>query len=115
MSAPKRLSPLAHELIERTPHLYVSTFSAWEIGQKHSRGRLQLPCEPREWFGSALREYTITDLPVTADIAFRSTELPWLHSDPADRITIATAGEHELPILTPDEQIRSYPGVVTFW
>ncbi|MDQ2860017.1 MAG: PIN domain-containing protein [Pseudomonadota bacterium] len=47
--------------------------------------------------------------PFTAEIAIAASLLPEpLHSDPADRLLIATAREMNLPILTRDRKIIDY-------
>jgi len=54
--------------------------------------------------------------PLDPAIAVRSTKLPGeFHPDPADRIIVATALENAVPIISPDERIRSYPHVQSSW
>lgn len=55
------------------------------------------------------------ELPLTGVIAARATLLPPIHKDPFDRLLIATAIEHQLTLLTPDQTIRQYPGLKTLW
>ena len=38
-----------------------------------------------------------------------------LHSDPADRIIIATANAMGAPVVTKDKKILNYPHVKTIW
>lgn len=44
-----------------------------------------------------------------------ATGLPPHHNDPADRMIVATAAFHKMPVLTPDIAIRSYKEIKTVW
>ena len=46
--------------------------------------------------------------PLTPEIAIESSFLPRLHSDPADRLLIATARALGAPIVTRDRRILAY-------
>lgn len=63
----------------------------------------------------ALEVQQVREPPITASIALRAAELPRIHSDPADRLVIATALELSGPILRPDEKIKQYPSIKTLW
>jgi len=55
-------------------------------------------------------------IPVDNSVAVKSVNLPQpLHSDPADRIIIATAISSGVPLVTRDEKILNYPHVQTIW
>ena len=55
-------------------------------------------------------------IPVDNSVAIKSVNLPQpLHSDPADRIIIATAISLGAPIVTKDEKILNYSQVKTIW
>ena len=45
---------------------------------------------------------------MTLAICVRATELPAIHSDPCDRLIIATAQLHQLPVATTDHVFREY-------
>ena len=78
--------------IRKTPvgSRFVSAISALEIGIKARQGKLKLPEDnPRIWFDAVVAERGLNVIPMTAAIAFRSTGLPELHKDPADRVIIA--------------------------
>lgn len=110
------LSPVAAEAI-RSPGtmVAVSAISAFEVGQKASRGQLRLPLPVDQWFVQMLRQHTLRELPISGVIAARATVLPSIHRDPFDRILIATAMEYQLTLLTPDRTIGQYPGLKTLW
>ena len=49
-------------------------------------------------------------------VVVKSVNLPQpLHSDPADRIIIATAITIGAPVVTKDEKVPNYPHVKTIW
>jgi PIN domain nuclease of toxin-antitoxin system len=89
--------------------------SAFEIGQKHARGKLELSLPPSEWFPLALKLHGIHEARFDCGIALRATALPDLHRDPYDRFLIATAQALGCTLLTPDPLIRAYPDLQTAW
>jgi PIN domain nuclease of toxin-antitoxin system len=54
-------------------------------------------------------------LPIDAGIAALACELPLPHGDPFDRIFVATAKLHRLPLITRDRAIRESGVVETIW
>jgi len=55
-------------------------------------------------------------IPISNSIAVKSINLPQpLHSDPADRIIIATALSTGAPLITKDKKISDYSHVKTIW
>ena len=96
-------------------NLFISAITAFEIGIKHRRGALELPLAPADWIAQALDHHGVQEIPVDWRVAERSTSLPLLHRDPADRIIIATSFTTGAPILTPDGEIEQYPGVKVIW
>ncbi|PIE71967.1 MAG: hypothetical protein CSA22_00340 [Deltaproteobacteria bacterium] len=67
-----------------------------------------MPIEAEDWYHKALEVHDLVEIPVTGEIALRSASLPFLHKDPADRIIIATAKLHHLPIVTHDNRFEHY-------
>lgn len=113
---PKHLSASAIAAIQKAPEsLFVSSISAFEIGIKYQKGKLTLPLPASEWFAKAVELHGLTELPITAKIAALSTELPPHHDDPIDRLLIATAIVHKLPLLTPDTHIKQYQALEVIW
>jgi PIN domain nuclease of toxin-antitoxin system len=111
-----RLSSSAVRLIrEQAGFLFASAITAFEIGLKAHRGRLGLPLPAERYYLEALASHGIREIAVDGVIAARSTALPPLHADPADRILVATAQRHSLTLLTPDPRIRSYPDTRVVW
>lgn len=112
----KKISVKAMAALKKSAgNIFVSSISAFEIGIKYEKKKLSLPMRATEWFMKALELHGLTELPITAKIAALSTELPRLHDDPADRMIVATAILHKLPLLTPDSHIRQYDSVEVIW
>jgi PIN domain nuclease of toxin-antitoxin system len=115
-SDPKRLSRSARRAIDRAEHALVSAISVWEVAMLVAKRRIQLDRPIEQWVDTALALPGIQLAPLAPAIAVRSTKLPGeFHPDPADRIIIATALENAVPIVTPDDRIRSYPHVQSAW
>lgn len=95
--------------------IFVSAISAFEVGLKHRKGKLELPVEADLWYREALDFHGLVEIAIDGEIAARSTQLPALHADPCDRFLIATAQLHDLTLLTPDGLIAAYPDVRVAW
>lgn len=95
--------------------LYISAISAFEIGLKHRKGRLDLGLAPEEWWSRAIAHHGLRVLPITAEIALASTALPPHHADPCDRLILATAHTLGAPIVTADPLFRQYAGTPVIW
>ena len=93
-----------------------SAISIFEIATLVRRGRLQLGVAIDQWLNAmrALPELRIE--PVSAEIAQLAGSLaPPMHGDPADRVIAATAICLDARLVTADERLRAFPGVVTVW
>ena len=95
--------------------LYVSAISSFEIVLKHRLGKLGLPLPGRIWYLKAIELYVIREIDVSAEIAMRSAELPFIHKDPCDRVIISTALVTGMAIVTSDKIIPQYEKVKTIW
>jgi len=94
----------------------VSSISVWEIAVKTEADKLELPLEINEWFEKARSYPNLVVEPLSALDAIASTQLPGrFHKDPADRMIVATARRHGVPLVTSDARIRAYPHVETIW
>jgi len=94
---------------DRGEKLYVSPWTAWEIGMLSARGRLSLSVSPQHWFRRLLAVPLVTLADLNADILIASSYLPADRlRDPADRIVVATAREMGLTLLTRDRLILDY-------
>jgi PIN domain nuclease of toxin-antitoxin system len=104
-----RLSKTAAALfLDRGNERYLSSASAWEIGIKHTAGRLPLP-ERADIFVPRIREASgIASLNMDEESVLHAGRLPQLHTDPFDRMLVAQAVVHGMTILTPDPEIERY-------
>jgi PIN domain nuclease of toxin-antitoxin system len=102
------LSETALQFIDAAPVVYVSAISGFEIGIKVQKGKLELPARPSDWFAAVLEHHDIEVLPLGLEVCIRSTELPAIHADPCDRMIIAAAQLHHLPVVTTDPIFSQY-------
>ena len=116
---PSRLSRRAARAVreaEEGDGMIVSAISVWEVATKQALGKLRLPMEIHEWFAAAVTYPGIILEPLSPLDAIDSTLLPGdFHRDPADRIIVALARRHGVPLVTSDSLIHAYPHVKTIW
>ena len=108
-----RLTPASRLAIRaaRSANLgvYISAFTAWEIGTLAAKGRLQFTLAPDVWFETLLSLPGVRLAEVTPKILLASTALPGTPpSDPADKIIAATARLHGYRLITRDSKLLSY-------
>ncbi len=118
--ATDRLSKPATAALEQAlgkeASVFVSAISAWEAAVLIQKGRLVLSMDVEEWLSHAASLSELRFLPVDRHTAVQSVRLPGtFHSDPADRIIVATARRLNFPLVTADERIRSYQHVRSVW
>lgn len=89
--------------------VYLSPFTAWEIGTLVSKGRLHLTLSPEVWFESLLALPGVRLAELTPRLLIASTALPGKPpSDPADRIIAATARLNGYRVITRDSKLLAY-------
>lgn len=103
-----KLSQTTLQRIDSAPMVYVLAISGFEIGIKVRKNKLFLPAQPSDWFSAVLDHHDIEVLPLTLDVCIHSTELPAIHADPCDRMIIAAAQLHNLPVITTDPVFSQY-------
>ena len=87
--------------------LFLAAISLWEAQVLHAKGRLDLPLSFAEWLARATDDRMITVLPLDVDVVLALGALPAsFHGDPADRLIVATARAHAMPLATHDASIR---------
>jgi len=87
--------------------LFLSAISLWEIQVLHAKRRFELPFPFAEWLARAADDRVISVLPLSVDVVFALDTLPAsFHGDPADRLIVATARAHAMPLATHDAAIR---------
>ena len=94
--------------------IYFSAASAWEIAIKAAKGRLTLPEDPDQYVANRMIQHHFSALPVEISHALHVYKLRQIHSDPFDRLLIAQSQMEDLPLLTADSVISSYP-VKVIW
>ena len=92
----------------------LSVASLYEIAYKAAQGRLTLPESPDVYLRSRLAANDFDTIAIEAPHALRAATLPAIHRDPFDRIIVAQAQLHAIPILTADPAISRYD-VETIW
>ena len=87
--------------------LFLSAISLWEVQVLHAKRRLELPLPFAEWLARASDDRMISMLPLGVEVVLALDALPAsFHGDPADRIIVATARAHAMPLATHDAAIR---------
>lgn len=85
----------------------LSAISIWEAQMLAAKGRLELRAPLTHWLPIAAAPETVTLLPLDVAVVLALDDLPaGFHGDPADRIVVATARAHSLPLATRDANIR---------
>ena len=87
--------------------LHLCAISLWEAQMLHAKRRLELPLPFSEWLRRAADPRMIPVLPLDAGAVLALGALPaGFHGGPADRLIVATARAHALPLATHDAAIR---------
>ena len=111
-SGDKRLSRAVLKEINAAPAVYVSAISGFEVALKVAKGKLKLPHQPQAWFEKVVEHHGLALLPLELDVCIAAAQLPPIHNDPCDRFIIAAAKQHDLAVVTGDEQFEKYGVVV---
>ena len=116
----ERLSARARKAIDKEMtgdgQILVSAISAWEIAMLVAKGRLALTMDIDDWLATVASIEGVVFVPVDPDVAVQSVRLPGeFHPDPADRMIVALARHHAVPMVTADAKIQAYRHVKTVW
>jgi PIN domain nuclease of toxin-antitoxin system len=90
----------------------VSPVSLNEIAIKANKGLTPLT---REHIEKLILDLDLTVLPLTAEHSYRLFGLPAHHSDPFDRMLIATALAEDISIVARDREFKKYKGLRVIW
>jgi PIN domain nuclease of toxin-antitoxin system len=114
---PGQLSPKARDLVAQMERRggFASSISVWELGVKIQRGKLDLGIDIAEFERRVRMSAVVELLPVDSSVWLRSLALDWDHRDPADRVIVATALLHDVPVLTKDETMHAFGSVHAVW
>ncbi|MBW3655945.1 MAG: type II toxin-antitoxin system VapC family toxin [Gemmatimonadetes bacterium] len=104
-----RLSPAAAaQIANPETRVFVSVVSAWEIVIKQRTGKIALRAPISEWWDRVVGRLGLEVLNVTSDDVLAVEPLPLHHRDPFDRLLIAQAIRHNLPLVSADTAISAY-------
>ena len=106
-------TPKVKRLLEHSQTVrVVSPVSFNEIAIKANKGLTPLT---REHIEKLIIDLDLTVLPLTAEHSFRLFGLPAHHSDPFDRMLIATALAEDISIVARDPEFKKYKGLRVIW
>lgn len=114
--SPERLGPKTQRALnDLTQERFVSSISSLEIARLMEAERLRFKHPFLQWKDVSLARLHAPTFALTHEIAWEAYQLPGrFHSDPADRVLVATARLENLTLLTADDSILRYPHVRTF-
>lgn len=104
----RKLSQYARDAMRDAELLCFSSISIWEIARLIKAGDLEIPVSPARLADMLVERYDMKELPIDNSIALRSSALPEIHKDPADRFIIATALLNEFMVVTGDHRFAEY-------
>jgi PIN domain nuclease of toxin-antitoxin system len=102
---PARLSSGQREAIDGAALRFVSAASLYEIGQKAMLGKLDLDPEDIAALPDDLPGWGMRWLPLDERTMARASLATWGHRDPFDRMILAAAEIHDLPLVTSDARL----------
>lgn len=105
-----RLKPREQEALDRLAErreLRLCAISLWEAQMAAAKGRLRLQDSFAVWLRAAAAPEVVEIVPIDVRVALALNDLPAsLPNDPADRLIVAAARAHALPLATRDRLIR---------
>jgi PIN domain nuclease of toxin-antitoxin system len=109
---PERLSRrLRAELDHHGNELWLSPVSTWEALLLYAKRKIEIPGDLADWL--VLATQNLREAPLTHEIALAAHRLPWQHSDPADRLLVATAQVLDLTLVSADTRVLGLGEVKT--
>ena len=100
----------------KTDQRSIASISLWEFAMMVSKGRINLKIDPKSWLDHSIKNSGLQVIDLSPEIAMDACNLPGeFHKDPADRIIVATARNHNMTLLTKDTKILEYPHVNSLW
>ena len=110
LTGDEALSPAERKALDREATLKgcsLPAISLWEAQMLHAKKRLKLPLPFEAWLAQAADPRILAVLPIDVKVVSAISRLPAsFHGDPADRMIVATAKVHSLPLATRDARIR---------
>lgn len=110
-----RLGSSAGELLRslNAGEAVLSDITLFEIAMLVKKGRIELSVSIEEYLRAIQQNYPL--LTITSEIASLAVDLDLPQGDPFDRIIVASAIHHRLPLLTRDKNISASGLVRTVW
>jgi PIN domain nuclease of toxin-antitoxin system len=96
------------DLVSDADHVAVSSISCFEVAWLAQHGRIKLHLPMQEWFKKASSGSGIEIQDITPQIAEMAVTLPEHHSDPQDRLIMATAIVHRAQLISADGKFAEY-------
>ena len=93
----------------RAADLAVSAISFWEIAMLAATERIVVGIPIPQWRLDLLRS-GLVEIALDGAVGFAAAQLRDIHSDPADRIIIASALAYGATLLTADQRMLDWPG-----
>lgn len=85
----------------------LSVISLWEAQMLAAKGRLTIDVPLTHWLPDAAAPEVVSLVPMDVAVILELDKLPaGFHGDSADRIIVASARAHDLPLATRDGNIR---------
>jgi PIN domain nuclease of toxin-antitoxin system len=109
LAASRKLPKPVLDRIEIAQVVYISAASVWEAGIKIKQGKLQVKIKD---LIAGIASSGFVELPMAASHSALAASLPEHHRDPFDRMLIAQAMSEPLKLLTADEILCKYSGLV---
>lgn len=104
LNGDSRLGTAAQSAISRTPMVFVSAVTAWELSVKQRLGKLTLDFDLRE----ELTAEAFRPLSITAEHGLVAGGLELIHRDPFDRMLVAQAQCEGMTLVSADPWVAKY-------
>lgn len=108
---PDKLSPKAKQACDQMEQLkngIVPSTAIWEIAIKVKNRKLDLGIKLDDYIVALQASDVIEIIPIDEKIWLESVKLKWEHRDPADRVVVAVAEQHQAPVITADKKIADF-------
>ncbi len=117
MLMPGKLSTNVKEILENSPHVFVSTIALWELSIKFGLGKLQLEKTTPEDLWSRASGLGFKPLVFSPEEALSFHHLDKLHKDAFDRMLVWQAVKNNLILISMDERMKLYSknGLQLIW
>ncbi len=112
--SPKLSGPARSAIADPVNTIIVSAASAWEVATKHRLGRLPGASVVANDVAGAIDSQGFLPLAIGVADAERAGRLPGRHRDPFDRMLIAQALTHDLPLVSIEALFDDF-GVRRIW